>query len=323
MPNPVKPKRSYSPNSVPTTSDLATHELAINWNDAKAFTKDASGNIVTITLGGGGGGISWVTAPASPTSSGTAGQVAYDGSYYYICTAASTWRRVAISSWSDDPYAAYVRLLLHCEGTNGSTTFTDSSTTGHTITASGDAAISTAQSKFGTASGLFSAGRIQAPVSSQFDFGANDFAIEFFVRFSSVASGQRIAGGDSPTSDATFSWAVYMTSTGQLDCYLGSNGSSWSIAGPLSIGSVTTGQWYHVAIARNGLTIRTYLNGTSNASTSTSSAIYYNSSNGPFFGGKSGSNFAGNMDEIRITVGSNRGYTGSTITVPTAAFPNP
>ena len=29
------------------------------------------------------------------------------------------------------------------------------------------------------------------------------------------------------------------------------------------------------------------------------------------------------MDEVRLTVGSDRGYTGSTIDVPTAAFPNP
>jgi hypothetical protein len=56
MPNKIKPKRSYTANSVPLTTDLETHELAINWVDGKAFTKDASGNIVSVTLGGGGGG---------------------------------------------------------------------------------------------------------------------------------------------------------------------------------------------------------------------------------------------------------------------------
>lgn len=39
------------------------------------------------------------TAPASATSTGTKGQVAYDSSFIYICTATNTWKRVAISTW--------------------------------------------------------------------------------------------------------------------------------------------------------------------------------------------------------------------------------
>ena len=71
--NKIKPKRSYTANSVPLTTDLDTHELAINWVDGKAFTKDASGNIVSITLGGGGGSGADATlralfVPPAPTS---------------------------------------------------------------------------------------------------------------------------------------------------------------------------------------------------------------------------------------------------------------
>jgi hypothetical protein len=35
--------------------------MAVSWADAKLFTKDASGNLVTLTLGGGGGGGSGAT----------------------------------------------------------------------------------------------------------------------------------------------------------------------------------------------------------------------------------------------------------------------
>jgi len=69
--NKVKPRRSYTANSVPLTTDLETHELAINWVDGKAFTKDAAGNIVSVTLGGSGGGedARWdYFKPAAPTS---------------------------------------------------------------------------------------------------------------------------------------------------------------------------------------------------------------------------------------------------------------
>lgn len=40
-----------------------------------------------------------VSAPTSASSSGTAGSVAYDADYFYVCTATNTWRRVALSSW--------------------------------------------------------------------------------------------------------------------------------------------------------------------------------------------------------------------------------
>ncbi len=37
--------------------------------------------------------------PASATSSGAAGTIAWDANYIYICVATSTWKRVAISTW--------------------------------------------------------------------------------------------------------------------------------------------------------------------------------------------------------------------------------
>lgn len=40
-----------------------------------------------------------MTVPSTATSSGTAYSLATDGSYLYVCTAADTWRRVAIASW--------------------------------------------------------------------------------------------------------------------------------------------------------------------------------------------------------------------------------
>lgn len=37
--------------------------------------------------------------PATATSSGRQGQVAWDASYFYVCTATNTWRRVALGAW--------------------------------------------------------------------------------------------------------------------------------------------------------------------------------------------------------------------------------
>jgi hypothetical protein len=40
-----------------------------------------------------------VSAPATATSTGTVGQIAYDASFFYVCTATNTWRRCALSTW--------------------------------------------------------------------------------------------------------------------------------------------------------------------------------------------------------------------------------
>ena len=37
--------------------------------------------------------------PASATAAGTTGQIAWDASYIYVCTATNTWKRAAIATW--------------------------------------------------------------------------------------------------------------------------------------------------------------------------------------------------------------------------------
>lgn len=107
----IRPKRSYTANSVPTTSDLDTNELAINWADGKAYTKNAAGNIVSVTLGGGGSGLTWSSVPASPTATGTAGQIAYDRQYQYICVATNTWARISLDAFRPSSIAG-IQLWL-------------------------------------------------------------------------------------------------------------------------------------------------------------------------------------------------------------------
>lgn len=41
----------------------------------------------------------WCIAPSSAGGAGIAGQMAYSSGYFYICVAANTWRRAAVSSW--------------------------------------------------------------------------------------------------------------------------------------------------------------------------------------------------------------------------------
>ena len=44
----IKLKRSHTHSSIPTTSDLAEGEFAVNTYDGKMFMRDGSSNIVTV-----------------------------------------------------------------------------------------------------------------------------------------------------------------------------------------------------------------------------------------------------------------------------------
>ena len=39
------------------------------------------------------------TAPASPTATGTVGEIRIDANYIYVCTAKNTWKRTALTTW--------------------------------------------------------------------------------------------------------------------------------------------------------------------------------------------------------------------------------
>lgn len=318
MANPIKPKRSYTPSSVPTTSDLQTHELALNWNDGKVFTKDAAGNIVTWTLGsgGGGGGTSWVSAPASATASGTPGQMAYDANgYFYICTAPSTWKRVALSSWvAGDPYFSSVYLLLHGDGN-----LNDSSPYENVVTAYGNTA-ATGTAKFGGNSVAFDGTGDYLTVPAP-TFGSGNWVVEgWFYPTGSLGgtlftarSSTAVVGG--PT--------VVIDGTGLLQFFIASSdNSTWQIAGTSSGISLTLNSWQHVAIVRSGSTLRAYKDGVGGTAVTISDGIGTSGAFSLMAGSAAGGQeVAGYVDDFRVTIGTDRGYT-STVTVPTAAFPD-
>lgn len=60
-------------------------------------------SITSGVLSATGSGVSWVTAPASPSSSGSAGQFAQDNDWLYACYATNSWLRVARDPWISPP----------------------------------------------------------------------------------------------------------------------------------------------------------------------------------------------------------------------------
>jgi hypothetical protein len=211
---------------------------------------------------------------------------------------------------NDDPYWSDVSLLLHMDGSNGSTTFTDSSGTPKTITVNGNAQISTAQSKFGGASGYFDGTGDYLEVAS-LSLDLQDFTIECWVRLGAITDCAIFNQGN---SDSTGSFCLAVNSAnGRLYLYADSNSRFSSTA------SLSTGTWSHVALTRQGTDYKLFIDGALDGSYTGT----HNHSNTPFkiangFGGIAQLN--GYLDDLRITKGVAR-YTAN-FTPPTAAFPN-
>lgn len=91
--------------------------------------------------------------------------------------------RAGIGGLPQDPLFDAVVLLAHFDGDDESTTFVDSSNSGHTITAHGDAQLDTAQKKFGTASLLLDGVGDYASIAASADFALTDeITIEGWIR---------------------------------------------------------------------------------------------------------------------------------------------
>jgi len=212
-------------------------------------------------------------------------------------------------------------LLLYGDGSNGSTAIVDSSANAHTITANGNAQISTTQSKFGGASMYFdgSGDYLASSVSDTLSLGTSDFTIECWAWRSSTAPTHSTLLQMSNSGDI-YSALFGFAASGNFYVYLSSAGSSWDIASGQVLGSIDNEIWVHYALTREGSTFRTFKNGVQQ-STWTSSASIYQAGNLVRIGSgqsNAGNNYGGYIDDLRITKGVAR-YT-SNFAVPTAGF---
>jgi hypothetical protein len=229
-----------------------------------------------------------------------------------------------------DLYRSQVSLLLHGDGTNGSTTITDSSPTPKTVTAFGNAQISTAQSKFGGASIAFDGSGDYAFVtsSSAFDLGISNepFTVEFWFYRNSTGNHAFLGKGGGS--------ANWNTSTGyQYFAFIENGVLYWmwnqniALSAPVSISTSTLpaiNQWHHYAASYDGTNTKLFINGTQIGSDNSNIYIAPSAANIVIVGASpvnaSLISLNGYIDDLRITKGIAR-YTAN-FTPPTAPFPD-
>ena len=216
-------------------------------------------------------------------------------------------------------------LLLHCNGADAATTFTDSSQfPGKSVTAYGDAQLDTADKQFGTASGVFdgTTDYIRTAASTGLAAGAN-WTFECFVRINSVVAPHGVFNLGTTDSD-----------TNRFSCWIGTDRKVYihmDVGGTYNwintTATVSLGIWTHLAVVKHGTNVYIYIGGSRFANfnstlttTPTNNTVTVGRARAASGGGQY--YFSGNIDEVRYTNDAAL-YTASSLTVPTAEFTDP
>lgn len=212
------------------------------------------------------------------------------------------------------------KLLMHFNGSNGSTTIVDDSSYAHTVTTNGIGSLDTSEKKFGTASfGMpTSAEGITANHSADYNVGssATDFSIEFWhYDISTINTNHILASKYAFTSLEPFT--IRVGTNNKLSVLTSDNagGTQVSLADP---GTITRNAWRHYAYCNKGGTFYLYNHGTMVAS-ATPSAFTFGDNSGQVY--INGGGMQGWVDDFRLVIGESA-YDGSDFTPPTAEFPN-
>lgn len=210
---------------------------------------------------------------------------------------------------STDPYWSYVKLLMHCEN------FNDNSDNALPLTNS-NASINSSIFKYGSNSIYFNGSSSYIISNSDADLAiSGDYTIEAWIR---------------PESASDFSYILTVERSSNINTRIILCVDSGKILVEIdpeakyffSSGSITSNNWYHIAVVKISGVIRLYINGVLNGSVSSSQAMNYSDNRiilGRFNYG-SASYYKGYIDELRFTNGIAR-YT-TAFTPPSEQFPD-
>ena len=203
-------------------------------------------------------------------------------------------------------------LLLNFNGSNDSTTFIEE--TGKTITANGDAKISTTESVFGGSSGYFDGTGDSLSFNTQgsvWDFSNKDWTLECWVYLKDTTPRALFI----PRNGTYFPLGIYTTNSNHLYAYA-SAGVGWNVA-ITGTSTIPINTWTHIAFVRYGNLFISFINGVVDG-TAVSSGDLMAFPSTSYIGTDTGaynSNFYGYIDSFRLIKG--RALYTEAFTVPT------
>jgi hypothetical protein len=215
---------------------------------------------------------------------------------------------------------ASATVALKCNGTNGSTTFTDEK--GNTITANGNAQISTTQWKYGSASAYFDGTvgtYLSIPSFAGMQFGTGAFRVECWIYPTATpgAEGGWIVGrGEHGLNN---DWIIKLDSSNKIAVTVGSAGVVVT-----SATAAPNNQWTHVAVLRNTSRniIQVFINGYGTPAAISAAVSSENTGSGNYTIGADvngdEARFTGYIDDLLVVKGA---YSYTTNFVPPTEIP--
>lgn len=157
---------------------------------------------------------------------------------------------------------SYTKVLLHMDGSNNGTTFTDQS--GKSWTAAGTAVTSTGGKAYGSASLLCDGNSdyIYTSDSDDFYFGTDPWTIDFWINPTSITATTHGICGQYQDANNVF----FITSNGAT-LYFELIASAAYVFSYYVASAFSAGVWTHIAIVRNGSTMYLFKNGVSQSIT--------------------------------------------------------
>jgi hypothetical protein len=225
---------------------------------------------------------------------------------------------------ANDPNFGSVVALLHCDGADNGTTFTD--VAGHTFTRTGNTVTKTGEKKYGSASVyLDGAGdNLSSATNADWNLGTGDFTVEFWFYPQTGGHGSAwsrlLQIGPNQTNGGL--WIVSTASANPMTITVQGVRSQPDYFDIVTAGAtISNDSWHHLALVKASGVYTLYIDGASYGS-STPSPAYTHVQGALWFGNNNlaTESFKGYLDDIRITKGVAR-YT-DTFTPPTAALPD-
>ena len=288
-----------------------------------SIASDTSGNVATVTQGTGSNTNVFTITPSTNTANAGTFSLTFRASDgVNIATAVSEFTLVFSVANS-----SYTTALITSVGANNATnnSIDDASTNNYTITANGDASQVTfspyrhaGYSTYFDGTGDY----LKASDHAGFDMGTGNFTIELWM-YAGSQGGNYPGLVSSSNYNTAGSSSLRFDVTGNNDkLFLYCNSASPS-ADPLltSSSALSLNAWHHVALVRDGTSLKFYVDGSENGSVTIPSGQTFDFSNGEFRVGRGfdvdGANayFTGYISDLRIVKGT-AVYT-SAFTAPT------
>ena len=224
------------------------------------------------------------------------------------------------STVGDDKFDKVV-ALFNFDGSDGDRTTSGLDASNNNLSLTYDSAgdeLSTTQKKFGSTS-LYIADNVRVSSTEGFNMGTGDFTMEAWFYFTTLSAGFGIFDQwNSGTSLARSQLWHGSSAGGQLKFYhsiAGQSTQTISFANP----TISTGSCIHLALVRQGGTVKLYVDGTADSTSGSTSGNVHRTDDMWFGDQQTGGGNAPQyyMDDLRITKGAAR-YT-SNFTAPTSA----